>query len=330
VRWIRRGVQSSSCVSGYRDNYDKTECGTQMNRGRPDNALEYAPSGVLYVGSAIRQMRQAKKLGLRKLAALIPYHYGTLSNVENNRGTVSKETLQRIAELLEVDAQELACKPLHPRLSTQHAGAQEPSILFDENRELKELKSEVQELKAEVVAVKAMVKALHYALLPNTPQQDPEEVVSHESTNYADAEVSRRDLEEELTIYVPVVMVGGNTIRDWEKKERTPRNWEDCDWEQAKKWNEVITSVEAQAGDQFLVMNGFPGVTVPQAQHAEQARPILERGGKAAELMKHALLHWERRQAVFEKQVQTDHFRHIMPITALDWYVKIRFYSPDA
>src|SRR5687767_9298719 len=122
-----------------------------MDRGRPDKPLEYAPDGKPYQGSAIRQMRQAKNLGLRQLAALIPYHYGALSNVENNRATMSSETLQRIAELLDDDAGELARRPVHPRLAHQKAGGQDQPPIVDQNRALEELKAEVTEVKAQGV-----------------------------------------------------------------------------------------------------------------------------------------------------------------------------------
>jgi transcriptional regulator with XRE-family HTH domain len=124
-----------------------------MDRGRPNNPLEYTPNGQPYLGSALRQKRRAKNLGLRQFAALIPYHYGALSNVENNRATVSSETLKRIAELLDDDAGELAQRPVHPRLSQQKAGDREQPSPGDQTRALEALTAEVQALKAEVAKV---------------------------------------------------------------------------------------------------------------------------------------------------------------------------------
>jgi transcriptional regulator with XRE-family HTH domain len=131
-----------------------------MDRGRPANPLEYAPDDQPYQGSAIRQLRQAKKLGVRQFAALIPCNHAALSKVENNRAPVSRKTLRRIAEILGADAEELARRPVHPRLAQQQVGGLEQPLTIDQSQELEELRADVQELKDEVAEVKAQGAAL--------------------------------------------------------------------------------------------------------------------------------------------------------------------------
>ena len=165
-----------------------------MDRGRPDNPLECAPNGVPYKGSAIRQLRKAKKLGLRQLAALIPYDSGALSKVENNRAAIPSEKLKKIAEILEVDAGELKRKPLHPRLSKQTAGALEQSTTVEQK--IEELKAEIKEVKAEFKSefaeVTAVLKALINALEKFSPFPIPEPVSTGGGGQPSD-DLSRRD-----------------------------------------------------------------------------------------------------------------------------------------
>jgi transcriptional regulator with XRE-family HTH domain len=152
-----------------------------MERGRPDNPLEYAPSGEPYQGSAIRQRRKERGLGLRELAALIPYHAGTLSNVENNLATASSETLQKIAEILGFDEDQLHRMPLHPRLSKQRAGASETdqtqlTSSVDQKSALESLKAEVLEVKEqqkrqgqELTEIRARLDGIQEILTTSSP-----------------------------------------------------------------------------------------------------------------------------------------------------------------
>lgn len=95
-----------------------SETEIRINRGRPDNALEYAPDGSLYLGSAIRHIRQQKGLSLDELSKSVGYKQSAaLSNIENNRASISGEKLIEIARALDVYDDELRSVPLHPRLA---------------------------------------------------------------------------------------------------------------------------------------------------------------------------------------------------------------------
>lgn len=55
------------------------------------------------VGERIRNAREARGISLRKLAEKVGVHFSHLSKIENDKDTVGKETLLRIAEQLGVD-----------------------------------------------------------------------------------------------------------------------------------------------------------------------------------------------------------------------------------
>lgn len=472
----------------------------QMDRGRPDNALEYAPSGELYQGSAIRQMRKAKGIGLRQLAALIPYDAGALSRVENNRAIVPSETLESIAKILEIDAHELAEIPLHPRLYKQSAGAGEQSATVEQK--LAEVKAEVQEVKAELTEVKDALKDLHHALRefvpfsvvrPSPKQEEAPSSLEHshqdelgvqgiiaamsararqESTqpvgiklNGAYELLSRvigglnslpeldkphsgrimftclieedafRHAAELEKYWLPALtsaMDNGwdvvqfiwlnddvsrtsNLVRNilsllgrrgsykvyftktwalrgafdflavdtsnnemrrafvldasgpgqrhanagyfysYSRSEYQPidnilnllKRWEQGEegFQQllrveqdlqknlaaAREWDKLVTEVEAQEGDLFLVMKGFAGNTVPDDQYREQVKPILKRGGEEAKLIRHALNFRNKRITAFQDQVQRHKFYQIIPMaTVMEWYKETGTPSPDA
>jgi len=215
-----------------------------MDRGRPENPLECAASGELYQGSTIRQMRQAKKLGLRQLAALIPYDAGLLSKVENNRAKVPSDTLEKIAKILEVDAHELAEMPLHPRLTKQYtappgAPAQQPptvagmeaSVLQQILAMLQALMGAVTQLAATVGQFSAAIAHLQAQLAAQQQQNTaiPAYVSQNDSEKKdsqppveqghgkAPASFVRKPLEVELDDHLTLVEnMRGEVIRDWE------------------------------------------------------------------------------------------------------------------
>lgn len=56
------------------------------------------------VGSKLKEIRQTKGISLRALAGEIGIHYASLSNIENDKEPCGRETLERIAEALDADA----------------------------------------------------------------------------------------------------------------------------------------------------------------------------------------------------------------------------------
>jgi transcriptional regulator with XRE-family HTH domain len=71
------------------------------------------------LGATIRAGREAAKLSLRECAALVGVHYSYLSRLESGENDrPAPETLQRLAEVLELDASELfafiGVKPVLP------------------------------------------------------------------------------------------------------------------------------------------------------------------------------------------------------------------------
>lgn len=55
------------------------------------------------IGEKIREARQARGISLRQLASKVGIHFSHLSKIENDRDSVGRETLIRIAEELDVD-----------------------------------------------------------------------------------------------------------------------------------------------------------------------------------------------------------------------------------
>jgi transcriptional regulator with XRE-family HTH domain len=59
-------------------------------------------------GARIRELRQAKNLGLRTLADLVDINRSNLSRLERGQKTARRETLERIAGALETSLDEIA------------------------------------------------------------------------------------------------------------------------------------------------------------------------------------------------------------------------------
>ena len=56
------------------------------------------------IGAKIREARQARGISLRELAKEVEIHFSHLSKIENDKDSVGRETLIRIAEALGVDS----------------------------------------------------------------------------------------------------------------------------------------------------------------------------------------------------------------------------------
>lgn len=56
------------------------------------------------IGKQLREIRVARGISLRALAAEVGIHFGSLSKIENGRETCGPETLSRLAEALDADA----------------------------------------------------------------------------------------------------------------------------------------------------------------------------------------------------------------------------------
>jgi transcriptional regulator with XRE-family HTH domain len=289
-----------------------------MDRGRPDNALEYAPSGELYQGSAIRRKRKAKGIGLRQLAALIPYDAGALSKVENNRAIAPSEILEKTAKILGVDVGELAEKPRHPRLSKPTTEAIEQHITVDGKRAFEELKAEVQGLKAEMIEVKGIVLELASYLRIAPPVFEP-------------------DIEDGETHRVKRVIAAvgeGNVKAALAKFGSNPRYKLYPYWREnpasAQNWHRVITKEEKKKGNLYLLMKGFPSITVPEEQYLHQIDPLLK--GKWKALIEYATEQRQECLNTFKRQLQSDEFVfiHIMPESTIKWYADNKYPSPDS
>lgn len=59
-------------------------------------------------GARIRELREAKPLGLRALARMADINCSNLSRLERGQKTASRETLERIANLLDAPFDEIA------------------------------------------------------------------------------------------------------------------------------------------------------------------------------------------------------------------------------
>jgi transcriptional regulator with XRE-family HTH domain len=81
-------------------------------KGSIEKPTEHAPSGEMYRGSLIRQLREARGLQMKELEARLGY--SSLSVIETNRGNLSQEKLHKLAELLDVPVTELEQAPVYP------------------------------------------------------------------------------------------------------------------------------------------------------------------------------------------------------------------------
>ncbi|MEQ9406092.1 MAG: S24 family peptidase [Fuerstiella sp.] len=68
------------------------------------------------VGETIREIRTARGISLRALAAEVAIHYASLSKIENGRETCGEATLRRIAEALDADVDLLLGQAGHKSL----------------------------------------------------------------------------------------------------------------------------------------------------------------------------------------------------------------------
>jgi transcriptional regulator with XRE-family HTH domain len=59
-------------------------------------------------GPKIRELREAKRLGIRTLADMAKIHRSYLSRLERDMKTARPETLARIADVLEVPATDIS------------------------------------------------------------------------------------------------------------------------------------------------------------------------------------------------------------------------------
>jgi len=59
-------------------------------------------------GARIRELREAKPLGLNAMAGMVGINRNNLSQLERDQKTASRETLERIADLLGAPFEEIA------------------------------------------------------------------------------------------------------------------------------------------------------------------------------------------------------------------------------
>jgi transcriptional regulator with XRE-family HTH domain len=101
-----------------------------MPRNRADSQAARAAA----FGARLRQLRRAAKLTQRQVAERVPMSAGNLSRIENGeQGPPSDEVIERLAEALETDAEELLA------LATRRG--ERPDQLL---REIRELRREVR------------------------------------------------------------------------------------------------------------------------------------------------------------------------------------------
>jgi hypothetical protein len=90
------------------------------NGGNPQKPPERAPSGELYRGSFIRELRKTRGLDTKTVAAELGYTRSTtLKKIEGNRQNLSPAKLDKLAELFDVPVAELQQAPVHPRTAAR-------------------------------------------------------------------------------------------------------------------------------------------------------------------------------------------------------------------
>jgi helix-turn-helix protein len=90
------------------------------NGGNPQKPSERAPSGELYRGSFIRELRKARGLDTKTVAAQLGYTRArTLQQIEGNFANASPAKLDKLAELYDVPVAELQQAPVHPRTAAR-------------------------------------------------------------------------------------------------------------------------------------------------------------------------------------------------------------------
>jgi transcriptional regulator with XRE-family HTH domain len=99
----------------------------------------------------------------------------------------------------------------------------------------------------------------------------------------------------------------------------------------ASQWDGVITKEELKKGNLYLVMKGFPSITVPTTQYLYQIEPLLKMEQWKA-LIENTIKQRQKRYEAFISQLESEkfEFRHIMPMSAVDWYKKEKYPSPDS
>jgi len=120
---------------------------------RPDNALEYSPEGVPYLGSRLRQLRRAAGWTVTDLSKRVGRSAAALSKIETNRARPSRTLLGALSEALHGDRTDLEGTPLHPRLgvSLKQEGPADVSEQEDtRDKEICRLQGEVHQLTAVV------------------------------------------------------------------------------------------------------------------------------------------------------------------------------------
>jgi transcriptional regulator with XRE-family HTH domain len=118
--------------------------------GSPQKPPEHAPSGELYRGSLIRELRKARGLETKTVSAQLGYqHPKSLMLIEVNRANASPTKLNELAALLDVPVAELEQAPVHPRMSRKgRKGPQQKPLEYSETGDLY-LGSRIRKLRAE-------------------------------------------------------------------------------------------------------------------------------------------------------------------------------------
>lgn len=82
--------------------------------GREAKPLEYSPNGVLYLGSYLRSVRQARGWRLADVAAQAGCTLSGLSNIETNKVPPSARLVATLARVLDIPPADLAACPTPP------------------------------------------------------------------------------------------------------------------------------------------------------------------------------------------------------------------------
>ena len=193
-------------------------------------------------------------------------------------------------------------------------------ILF---RQLQELTAQVAQLTDKVEELKQSQTSIQ----ADASQEATRVVEVTQPSVIVRGKLMRRDLEAELSDLVELVQHknhGGKIMTEWNRNDQPAR-----DLTVGAKWDEQWTQIHEQEGELLVVMKGLHGMTLDKEHYKKRIKPILEKGGRRAEFILHALERVNRRRAAFETQVLTYEFWHIMPIGALDWYLKTGHPRPE-
>lgn len=192
---------------------------------RPDNALEYGPDGVPYLGSRLRELRRAAEYSVTDLSKHVRRSVAALSKIETNHARPSKALLQALAEALGVEMTVLEATPLHPRLGVlRERDASDDGVEQADGRdeEIRGLKGEIRKLTAaidrlthrlEETEPRSLASQPHPAVSPIQPVVHSETAFGRTLACLTEIQGGLRELPQSPDgRYVTLMVEGGNRV----------------------------------------------------------------------------------------------------------------------